>query len=224
MSITPRGLSHNHDPDGFDVRASIQSIARVVRVNKLLVIGTCVFTLVLITAYIIIRPPVYEAAAMLMVERDADPVRDTFYVGWNVFRKDDARTEIELMTSAPILLAVIDKEKLRYDDVYHPFSSHLTYLWQKSWAGRNYRALKAKILGAEPVTIDPKTLERVRTAVDMHAGITVEPIAESNAGRVTVKGPSRKVAQITNTLLDTYLANRVDRHYDEAKRSYDVLT
>src|SRR5262249_4518503 len=73
-------------------------------------------------------------------------------------------------------------------------------------------------------TIDPKTLERVRTAVDMHAGITVEPIAESNAGRVTVKGPSRKVAQITNTLLDTYLANRVDRHYDEAKRSYDVLT
>jgi uncharacterized protein involved in exopolysaccharide biosynthesis len=224
MPITPKDLSHNHDPDAFDVRASIQSIAHAVRLNKFLVIGTCVLTLFLVTAYIVVWPPVYEATAMMMVERDADPVRDTFYVGWNVFRKDDARTEIELMTSAPILLAVIDKEKLTYDDVYHPFSSHLTYLWQTSWVGRHYRALKAKVLGSEPDTIDPKTLERVRTAVDMHAGITVEPIAESNAGRVTVKGPSRKVAQITNTLLDTYLANRVDRHYDEAKRSFNVLT
>ncbi|MCC7156184.1 MAG: GumC family protein [Bryobacterales bacterium] len=212
------------DPDTFDVRASLQSITNAVRLHKALVAGTTIATLALVTAYILYWPPVYEATSMLMVERDTDPVRDTFYVGWNVFRKDDARTEIELMTSAPILLEIIRKEKLRYDDVYHPFMSHVTYLWQKSWVGRNYRKLKESFLGKPPITIDPLELEKMRTAVDMRAGISIEPIAESNAGRITVKGPSDKVARIANQLMDTYMASRLERHYDEAKRSLDVLT
>lgn len=215
---------YERDPDTFDLRSSLLSVYHAVRLNRMLVTGCVVMTLALVTAYVIWWPPVYETTAKIMVERDADPVRDTFYVGWNVFRKDDARTEIELMTSAPTLLAVIEKENLRYEEVYHPPMSHLTYLWEQSAIGKTYRRLKASLLGAPPEAADPKLLERVRTAVDLHQGIVVEPIAESNAGRVTVKGPLPNVAKVANSLIDTYLEQRINRLYDEAKRSYDVLT
>lgn len=212
------------EPDTFDVRSSLLSIANAARLNKTIVFATTAATLALVTAYILFWPPVYETTAMVMVERDADPARDTFYVGWNVFRKDDARTEIELMTSAPVLLEVIEKERLTYDDVYHPFLSHATYLWQKSWVGRQYRNCKEWLLGAPKTTIDPKLLEKVRTAVDLRAGIRIEPIGESNAGRLTLKGPTDDVARVANRLLQVYMQRRVDRYYTEARRAYDILS
>lgn len=58
---------------------------------------------------------------------------------------------------------------------------------------------------------------------DMRAGISIEPIADSNVAKLKVKGPSRKVTRIANGLLDVYLAHRGATHRDEAQRSLGIL-
>src|SRR5579863_193620 len=113
------------DPDTFDVRASLRSISEAAKHHKALVFLTCFITLALLTGYIYLWPPLFAAEATMMAERDGDIARDAFYLNWAVFRKDDVRTEIELMTAGPVLKEVIEKQKLTYDDVYHPFMSHL---------------------------------------------------------------------------------------------------
>ena len=211
--------------DAFDARAALQSIAGAARHHRRLLTMTCVVTFILVTVYVIVWPPVYQATATLMVERDTDPVRDSFYIGWNVFRKDDARTEIELMQSGPVLKEVIEREGLTYDEVYHPMSSHLAYLWGQSWVGQRYRAVKGRLLGEDTAGAPSAAeLSLARTIVDLRSGVEVEPVAESNVGRLHVKGPSRKVATIANAIVDVYLKRRADRYHAEALRAYEVLT
>jgi uncharacterized protein involved in exopolysaccharide biosynthesis len=223
MSADPQ-LNNYRGPDTFDVLASVRSVTESARRHRLVVLFTCLLTLGIVGLYVYMWPPVYSAQTTLMVERDTDPVRDSFYIGWNVFRKDDARTEIQLMASGPVLEEVVKRENLTYDDVYHPFLSHLTYIWEKSRVGRTYRALKRQWLGAEDTAgLTQAEIDRGRTIVDLHAGISVEPVEESNVGRITVKGPSRKVANIANTLVDVYLADRQDRYYQEAGRALSIL-
>jgi len=224
-------IANNHskgrrDPDTFDVRGSLRRITRATRDHKWLVILTCLLTLGLVTVYVVFWPPVYTATAMLMVERDTDPVRDSFYIGWNVFRKDDARTEMELMRTGPILKEVVQKEDLAYEDVYHPFFSHATYLWETSAIGKKYRQIKYGLFpkAGDADAATDEEIELGKTIVDLCAGVTIEPIGESNVGRLTVRGPSRRVASIANTLVDVYLARRIDRYGREARKSYEILT
>src|SRR5438876_3893549 len=188
--INEEQFNGHRDPDSFDVRASMLSILGAARRYKVLVLLTSFAALAVVVAYVYIWPPIYAATATLMVERDTDPVRDSFYVGWNVFRKDDARTEIELMTAATVLEEVVHREGLKYDDVYHPFLSHLSYLWETSAVGKKYRELKKSYFGEDEGLPSSEVIELARTVVDMHAGIAVEPVAESNVGRLTVKGLS----------------------------------
>src|SRR5207237_6669838 len=109
---------------------------------RMLVFLTCLMTMGLVALYIYVWPPIYSVEATLMSEPDYDYQRDTFYTGWDVFRKDESRTELELITSGPVLADVVRKEKLTYDDVYHPFLSQVSYFWEKSLVGRNYRKVK----------------------------------------------------------------------------------
>ena len=220
------GQGTERELDTFDGRAALLSIVGAARHHRGLLVMMCVFTFGLVTLYAVIWPPDYEATTTLMVERDTDPVRDSFYIGWNVFRKDDARTEIELIMSGPVLKEVVEREKLTYDDVYHPFTSHLTYLWEQSSIGQTYRRLKRQLLGDDDTAGAPSQEELMlgRTIVDMRAGIGLEPVAESNVGRLHVKGPSRRVAAIANAITDVYLERRADRYQAEAQKAYDVLT
>ena len=216
-------VHESDEVDAFDVRASIRSIVDAVRYNGRLILATCAMTLILLTLYIIIWPPVYRANALLMTENDQDFVRDQFYQGWNVFRKDDARTEIELMTARPVLKEVVLREGLTYDDVYHPVLSHIAHLWGKSFVGRNYRKVKRKILPQPADAPSDEEIELARTIMDLRSGIRVDAVTEANVGRVSVKGPSRRVASVANTLVDVYLEQRSARYSDEARRSSDVL-
>lgn len=223
--ISQDQVNGRHDPDTFDVAASIRDIRDAAKQHKWLVWLTVALTLALVTVYVVVWPPIYRTEATLMVERDADTARDHFYEDWNVFRKDDAKSEMELIAAGPILKEVVKREHLTYDDVYHPFLSHLTYLWQSSWLGRNYKAAKNFLLRKKRDPDEPSQadLELGRTVVDMKAGITLEPVSESNVGRLTVKGPSRRVAAIANTLINVYLERRADRYRDEAHESYETL-
>lgn len=161
--------------------------------------------------------------ATVMAEKDSDAARDSFYVNWNIFRKDDARTEIELMTAGPILKEVIDREHLTYDDIYHPFMSQVAYFWEESWPGRTYYKLKKKLF-PDPDEPSEEAQKLGRTIVDMKSGISITPVGESYVAKVGVKGPSRRVADIANTLVDVYLERRTERFTAEARRAYDSLT
>lgn len=218
-------MFQHHDPDSFEIRSGLRSIWDSVRFNKWVVVLCTVLTLALLILYVMLWPPVYQAEATLMVEREHDPTRDVYYSSWNVFRKDDARTELALMGSGAVLMELVDKEKLTYADVHHTFLDHAKFLWDTSWPGRRYKALKAWINPPPPGAVPPtaEEIDRGRTLEAIKKSVTVTPVAESNVGLLMVKAPSPKAAAIANTLLDTYLKHRKIRHSAEAQAAFDVL-
>lgn len=213
-----------YDQDSFDVRASLLAVTDAVRHYPGLIAATCALTMVLLTAYVLVWPPIYLVEATLMVEADVDPARDEFYGGWSVFRKDDSRTEIELLTSGNVLGEVVLRKQLSYDDVYHPFTAQLALFWRESWPGRGYRALKDWLAPPRPDAPTPEALEFGRTVLGLKAGTHLEPVKESGVGLLSVKGPSRRVSEIANAIVDVYIEQRAERHSSEAKQSLDILT
>ena len=211
------------DPDTFDVRGTVERVTTAARYYKGLVFSVALALLVLTAIYVYAWPPIYKVEATLVAERDTDPARDAFYTTWNIFRKDDARTEIELISSAGVLADVVKNQHLSYDDVYHPITSQLTYFWEKSWIGRNYKAAKAAVFGGEKQDLPPDQILLGKTVSDLAQSITVSPVGDSTMGKLTVKGPNKKVTDIANAILDTYLRRRVQTHVDEATQSFSIL-
>lgn len=225
MSLAPsHGVNGNSNQDSFDIRNSLRTITDATRHHKKTVVLTCVATLALLSFYIYVWPPIYKTEATLMAEPDYDFQRDSFYTGWDIFRKDEARSEIELISAAPVLIEVVQREGLTYDDVYHPVLDQLAYFWEKSWVGRNYRAFKKWVFPVDEK--DAPTPEQValgRTVAGLRASVELAPVGESNVGKLKIKGPSRRIASVGNSLLDVYLEHRSKRHQSEAQRSFDVL-
>lgn len=211
------------DTDMFNIRQSARALYHSTLHHKTLALAVCALTLALATLYYFVWPPTFKAKATLMAEQDADLARDSFYFTWNTFRKDNPRTEVELITSASVLGEVIAREKLTYDDVYHPPLSHLAYLWEKSTVGKWYRSVKYWLVPPPSDVLTPDELDVARTINDMAAGIAVSTVGESNVGQLTMKGPSRRVAKIANTLIDVYLVQRNERHDSEASKALTVL-
>ncbi len=219
VNVRPR------DPDTFDIVSTVRALAEAARYHRLVIVVTCCITVGLAVLYAYVWPPIYTAEALIMAENDTDVARDTFYNNWSMFRKDAVRTEIELMMSGSVLKEVIEREKLTYDDVYHPIMSQLSYLWEKSWPGRAYKEVKSWIFGPEEGDeLDPKTKDLGRTIADMKAGLQILPIGESMVGRVVLKGPSRRVGPIINTLLKVYAEQRGERHLAEARLAFESLS
>jgi uncharacterized protein involved in exopolysaccharide biosynthesis len=168
---------------------------------------------------------VYVAKALIMVESDEDLARDEFYVNWNIFRKDDARSELQLLKSGPVLNRVIEDQQLTYDDVYHPLTSQLKYFWETSWVGVKYKQAKEAVFPQpENPYVTDGDMDRGKILDDLASSVQIIPIGESNIGEVQMKGPSPRVADVTNAMLETYLATRIDRFSEEAKRALTTLT
>ncbi len=210
------------DPDTFDVRGTVDRFTLAARYYKGFILSVAVGMVVLAAIYVYAWPPIYKVEATLVAERDSDPARDAFYTQWNIFRKDDARTEIELISSAGVLADVVRNEHLTYDDVYHPITAQLTYFWEKSWIGRHYKATKAAIFGSDD-ELPPDQVMLGKTVADLAQSFTVTPIGDTTMGKLSLKGPNKKVTQIANAILDTYLKHRSQTHVDEAMQSYAIL-
>ena len=224
MSLQGNNTQNRYvESDMFDFGGFLQVFSGAVRHHKFLILFTCLLTLAAVTWYVYVWPPIYRVEAQLAAERDLDPSRDTFYANWQVFRKEEARDEIVLFTAGPVLREVIAKNHLTYDDVYHPFLSHAGYLWEKSWLGRQYTALKDRLMpDPNPPNSDQKELGRIMD--DLKAGIYIAGEGDTHIATLTVKGPSPRVVDIANSLIDSYLAYRLRRHGEEARTAYDVLT
>jgi uncharacterized protein involved in exopolysaccharide biosynthesis len=200
-------------------------VSEAIRQNLTLVALCCLGALGLTFAYAYLFPPVFVVSARVMVEAPIDNSRDSFYTQWAVFRKDDARTELELMVAPGLIAQVIKSEGLKWEDVYHPLPSHLIYLLKSSWPGRTYLRVKEALFPKkpEPDAPTPEQIELGKSVSDMKKGVTIVAVTDSNIGELTVKGPSRRVTQMANTLLDLYLKQRSERHRDEAQRNLDAL-
>ena len=209
--------------DMFDFVGTIESLVNAIRLNLGIVLITTAIVIGCAALYHYVWPPVYKVEAAITVERTDDAQRDAFYREWNLFRKEDARTEIELMKSGAVLMAVIKKEGLRYDDVYHPFMSQISYFWNESWPGRAYRSFKDWIFGTEPLALTEEEKELGLTIRDMQAGFSVQTSGDVLVGIVQAKGPSPRIASITNTWLDEYQSWRSEQHLTEARRSVEAL-
>ncbi|NLF30220.1 MAG: hypothetical protein GX591_04940 [Planctomycetes bacterium] len=210
----------------FDFGGAIRDIGLAIRQYRWMVVVLFLSVPVLVGLYMAVWPPVYRAEALVMLERDEDLARDEFYITWSIFRKEDARTEIEMMRSGPILKQVIQCEGLRYDDVWHPTGKQLRYFWEQSWPGRRYMALKEWAFGANPnlAGMSEQEKELGKTIDDLAASITIAPVGESHVGKVSIKGPSPKVAQVANRLMDVYVVSRMERYRSEAQKALDALT
>ena len=216
-------MTEHSDPDMFDVRAAIRTVADAIRQYWKLILLTTLVTVSMVVAYTMIWPPIYRTEASLMVENDTDLARDAYYSDWNVFRKDDARTELELMTAGTVLMELIKRENLRYDDVYHPFLAHARHLWQQSRVGKVYRSTKEFFFKNDDPT-PPERIELGKTLDGLAAGLKVAPVGDSHMVKMTVLGPSRRVADMANSLIRIYLEQRGERHASEAQRAYEILT
>jgi uncharacterized protein involved in exopolysaccharide biosynthesis len=207
----------------FDVAGFFRLVSRSVRHHKSIVYTTTVATLVLVTIYLLVWPPVYRVEAKLAAERDLDPARDQFYSNWQVFRKDDPRDEIQLFTAGPVLRDVVAKNKLTYDDVYHPFLDHASYLWERSFPGRAYAAIKQAIVRDPDYESNKKEKDLGRIMDGLKAGVQIEPVGDTHIATLEMKGPNKRVADVANTLIDSYLAYRKERHGNEADAALKIL-
>lgn len=194
-------------------------------VYRWLVCGVTLAVLALAVVYTRVWPPVYTTRALLMIESDKDVARDEFYVNWNIFRKEDARTELQLLDSGPVLNEVIEREQLTFDDVYHPLGSQLKYFWETSWVGTQYQSLKDRLFPQpENPFVTEGDKQRGKILDDLAAAVQVIPVGESNVGELRVRGPSPRVADVANTLVRVYQEMRLARFRDEATRALETLS
>lgn len=219
-------VPHHPEADTFDFQASWQSIKQACLGHKWLIASTCLVTVLLVVAYMVVWPPVYHAEVVLVADAEEDAQRDNFYQYWNVFRKDPLPDEVQLMTTGPILERVVNELDLTFEEVYHPFLSYTTYLWTESWLGKTYRRIKEWFFPPKTGPYIP-THEQVKHAWairDFKKGVSLDSISESHVGLLVVKGPTPRVAEIADTLVNIYLDERKKRHVEEAESAYESLS
>jgi uncharacterized protein involved in exopolysaccharide biosynthesis len=211
------------DADLFDFGSLLRVVQGAVIHHRWIVLGTCALMLFAATVYVVVWPPVYRAEAQIVAERDLDPSRDVFYANWQVFRKADARDEVVLFTSGPVLREVIERNDLTYAQVHHSFFSHASYLWQESWLGGRYSALKDWI-SPNPNAPTEEQKDRGRTLGGLQSAIQIKTEQDSHIANVIVRGPNAQVADLANSVIDTYLEYRASQFTEEARTAFEVLS
>ena len=221
----PEAIQHYPEADSFDFRRSWEAIKITILGHTRLIAFVSLSAVAVVLVYIVAWPPIYQADVVVIAQSPDDRQRAEFYNQWNLFRVDDLSDEAELMTTPSLLSDVVDELDLSYQDVYHPFLSHAAYLWGESWVGKTYRKIKYFFFPRPvgPYTLTEEEVDRARTVHDFKAGVGIVPTPDTNMGRLAVRGPSPRVAEIANTLIDTYLQDRQTRFIDEAQTAYDSL-
>lgn len=218
-------VPHVPEADNFELRASMANLRQAVSARRWVVILTTIVTTALVIAYIWIWPPTFEVTVLVAADSDKDVQRNTFYEGWNVFRREGLPDEGALMTSAPVLKETIRRLDLKYEDVYHPFTSYVAHLWGESWIGQRYRSVKYFFFPKKPskYELSPEEIEAFKVFSDLRDGVKIEQVKDANMGRLVVKASSARAAEIANTIVNIYLDERRKRHVLEAQQSHDSL-
>jgi uncharacterized protein involved in exopolysaccharide biosynthesis len=219
-------IPYRPEADTFDLRRSWDRVKLSVLGHKRLIAFTSLCTVLVVLAYMVFWPPVYQAQVAVMADSTQNLQRNEFYNHWNLFRQDFLPDEVALMTSNAVLERVVDELELTYDDVYHPFLSHAAYLWGESWIGKTYRKAKAFIFPKPPSQFSPtqEQIDRARILRDFERGVALIPVPGTNTGNLMVLAPSPRAAEIANKLMEVYLSEREARFVREAQTAYDSLS
>lgn len=214
-----------NDLDDFDVRGALRQLISSTIAHKLLIVLCGLASAGLMQMYFKFYPPIFEAKVMVLAESDKDVVREEYYKLWSTFRKNDLDSDIELATAFPVVRKVVEKLNLKYDDVYHPPLAHTLYLWEQSWIGNKYRSIKEWFFPKkpDPYELSPELRELARTVRDFRAGASLTPVPGSHVGNMLVRGPSPRVAEFANTLIDEFIAGRRLQFAEEAREAYGAL-
>lgn len=223
LMLPGEAIRHEAQADSFDVRAAFQTLGFAIRSRPRMIVATTLVAVSLVVLYILIWPPVYQTKVTLISATDKDTKREQFYADWAVFRRDDLNNEVKLFSSGPVLTRVIQKLDLHYDDVYHPPLSYLTHLWRTSPPGRLWRWTKDTIW-PRPDPPTPAEEDFALTLVDLKEGVALLPVGDSTVGELTVRGPSPRVREIANAVVDIYMDERRNRFAQEANDAYAALT
>ncbi len=218
-------LGQHADADVFNFRSTLLGLLRSCRAHRPLILLTCLLTLAITEVYLVVWPPVYAADVLLVAESDKDSSRDDFYQYWHMFRKSRLADEVQLFTAPTVLGTVVDRLGLKYDDIYHSFFSHAAYLWKSSIPGRAYTRLKDWVFPRKhgPYDPTPAQIDRAITVADFKDGVSLEPVADTSVGRLVVRGPSPRVAEMANAIAQAYLELRIERQRQEAEAAYNAL-
>jgi uncharacterized protein involved in exopolysaccharide biosynthesis len=219
-------VPHYTESDSFQIRIALRNLRQAVLVRKWVIVAVTVLTTALVSAYIWIWPPTFEAEVVIAADSEKDAQRTNFYNGWSVFRREALNDEAAMLTSTPVLKAVAQKLNLRYDDVYHPFMSYLTHLWGESWVGKNYRKVKRWLLPPAPNPYAPSAeeVERYQLLSDFEKGVKVEQVKDASMGILNVKASNQRAAEIANAITHEYLEQRIERAVSEATEALASLT
>ncbi|MEM7363053.1 MAG: GNVR domain-containing protein [Pseudomonadota bacterium] len=225
MSTFPEAIAHDPTADNFDFKSSLESIRYSIVGHLFVVIGVTILCVVMTLTYIMVWPPVFEAAVTIAADSDEDLNRSAFYQQWNIFRRESIGDEAVLMTSDPVLKKVITRLDLKYEEVYHPFMSHVIHLWGESFVGRNYRKIKYTIFPRPPLPagLTEEMLEKGKILKDFRAGVGLTSVGEANVALITVRGPTPDVASQANAVMDVYLEERRARYVREAELATQAL-
>lgn len=218
-------VPHIPEADSFHIRASLEAIVQSLKLHRWLVVACMALTTSIVIAYMSIWPPIFEAEVLVSADDGDDPQRNAFYQGWNIFRKDTLIDEATLMTAPPVLKEVIKRMDLRYDEVYHPFTSYAVHLWGESRIGRAYRSVKHAIFppAVSPYAPSAKELEQAKVLKDLKESVQVQQVGEASIGLLMVKGSTQRVSEIANTIVEVYLEQRRARFVGEAQDAYRSL-
>lgn len=222
---SPGDSSGARPTDVFDVRSSLLQIWESCRIHAWLVVLCPLITIGLVTFYVVNWPPIFTAKAALLAEPERDSSREQFYYFWNMFRKEDVKSEVSLITSTAVVADVVKSLGLTYGDVYHPFLNHAAYLWTESTIGKTYRRVKRWLFPPKKSPYEPtdEQVDFARTVMDFKEGVSIVPVPESHVGLLTLKGPSPRVAEIANALINTSLEHRRRRYIEEATHAFNAV-
>lgn len=219
-------IAYQPELDAIDWRTSLRRTRAAVTRHWILILTSCAVSLVIVALYVRIFPPVYKAEAVLMGEANDDVIRGNYYENWNVFRKWDIKAEPELIRSGRVSRQVVEALDLKFTDVHHTFFTHLGWLWTESFVGRNYRKLKEWLFPPDPSAFKatPEQVERGRTIDAFRDGVAVDVVPGTTIGRVIVRAPSWRAAEIANKVVEVYLAERRKILRAEADEAYNALS
>jgi uncharacterized protein involved in exopolysaccharide biosynthesis len=225
MDTMKEAIPYQPELDPIDWRTSVRRARNAVAWHIPLILLSCVFSLALLFAYVKIFPPTFKAEVVLQAEPDTDANRNQYYSFWNLFRKQDLKSEPELMLSGRVTRRVVEELGLKFTDVHHTMLTHIGYLWSDSWVGKNYRKFKEWLWPPEPGAYrpTPEEIELARTVDAFREGISFQPVAGTTVGRIVVLAPSYRAGEIANKLVDTFLAERLAIFRTEADKAFKTL-
>jgi uncharacterized protein involved in exopolysaccharide biosynthesis len=222
MDNTTEAIPYQHEADAFDVNASIGRVRNAILDHLVLIAVTCLACLGLVLCYLKAFPPIYKAEVTVYGDPSEDSARSGYYQVWNIFRKDDLKSEPELITTRKVVTQVVQDLNLKFDDVYHPVLTQVGYLWTQSLPGRTWKRIKAWMFPPDPSDYQPtpEEIDRARTIEAFKESVALEPVGNTTVAKLSVKAPTFRAAEYANKLIDVYLNHRRELGSAEADGAY----